>query len=1012
MGVGVGVGVGEVLRPFKEGAVKPIEKFTNEFFLAGLAAVLLVIGTWGPGLWDPWEMNRTHVARRMAEAPRVLVMEARPRGDAASLADRVATALGDDAEVVSSADQGQVAAPLEVGRTLLADHVFAVAVLDVDGLLKGDDQASVARLAGTLRGLARQNPSTTFLWVSGSGVRDPAAVLGQVLAAPPASPDGEDGGEAARSEIERLSRVVASDVAGEVRDALSGDAFLAQFKSRGWTAFVPPLDPFLVSLSLRAFGMNEFAARLPAVVLGVLLLGVLAAFARRTFGEREAALAVLVTLTSSLFYLSARFVDNEMSAMLGLALGVAALHAGSRPGARWWHRAVALPAVSLFLYLSGGMTAVVTFTAIAVAWPVVLAASEGWGPERRPAAVSAAVTALCAVGLALLTFLPDAAFFRAFRFTAATFAGGMRSDARSFDFILKEVGFGLFPWSAMLPVAVVAVFGGERVRPERLLILLWAVAPLAVAMITIRPMNQTLYAGVPALALLLALYAREAPDDAAHGRLLAFFGFGLFLVMMKDVVLSPAPLVSFLTTDPMFSEPGKGDLPFPPDVKLPLVGLAGAVLAGGAILVGGGRLVSAARAWPGVLRRGQTFLVVVLALVALIVADIAIFLALKWETLTAAGPEVARGAVLLRILLTGPDIAALYLLLGVTIVARHSDRICAVLGRGALAGRIGQVGRAVLGLERPAGVFVIAGVGACALFAANAYVLVPRLSYHLSQKHIIETYQASSARVPGDLFRHGAFAARGAEDSNFYTGQVPEMSSRTEVVARLLDQARRTFFIVPKAQWSDLNHAFRGRSGGRQAHVLDDRSSRFILAASSLAEGEADHNWIAAATLTDSEFKALSGVTPTFVNFDNKVELIGYSLSSPAVRRGGKVTIRMYFKCTGRLAASYRIFMHVDRVGSSSRIHGDHFVLNLVRETEDQKTCQGCFATNHWLPGDVIVDTYDLDVPIGSPSGPHHIWVGFYNPSGGGRLPVKDYDKTRARHDGQNRVSIGMLTVE
>lgn len=1003
--------------------MKPIQKFTNEFFLAGLAGVLLVVGTWGPGLWDPWEMNRAHVARRMAEAPRVLVMEARPRGDAASLAARLATAMGEDAEVASSADRGQVAAPLEAGRTFLADHVFAVAVLDVDGLIKDGDEASVKRLAGTLGSLARQNPSTTFLWVSGSGVRDPAALLDRVLAAgggaspvmaPSALPEDSDDAEVARSELERLTRVLASpdDLEDAVRGHLGGDAFLAQFKSRGWTAFVPPLDPFLVSLSLRAFGMNEFAARLPGVVWGVLLLGVLAAFARRTFGEREAALVVLVALTSSLFYLSARFVDNEMSVMLGLALGVAALHAGSRPVSPWWHRAVALPAVSLFLYLSGGMTAIVTFAAIAVAWPVVLAVSEGWSPERRPAAESAAITALCAVGLALLTFLPDAAFFRAFRFTAATFAGGMRSDARSFDFILKEVGFGLFPWSALLPVAVVAVFGGERVRPERLLVLMWAVAPLAVAMITIRPMNQTLYAGAPALAVLLALYVREAPDDASHGRLLAFFGFGWFLVMMKDVVLSPAPLVSFLTTDPMFSEPGKGELPFPPDVKLPLVGLAGAVLAGAAILAGGGRLLSATRAFPGVLRRGRTFLVVVFALVALIVADIAIFLALKWETLTAAGPEVARGAVLARILLTGPDIAALYLLLGVTIAARHSDRIGAVVRRGALAGRIEQAGRAVLGLERPAGTFVVAGVGAFALFVANAYVLVPRLSHHLSQKHIIETYQASSARVPGDLFRHGAFAARGAEDSNFYTGQVPEMSSRVEVVDRLLDKARRTFFIVPKAQWSDLNHAFRERSKGRQAHVLDDRSSRFILVASSLAEGEADHNWIAAATLTESGFKALPGVTSSFVNFDNKIELVGYSLSSPAVRRGGKVTIRMYFKSTGRLTTSYRVFMHVDRVGSSSRIHGDHFVLNLVRETEDQKTCQGCFATNHWIPGDVVVDTYDLDVPIGSPSGPHHIWVGFYNPSGDGRLPVKDYDKTKVRHDGQNRVSIGMLTVE
>ncbi len=991
----------------------PIQKLTNEFLLAGMAATLLVLGTWGPGLWDPWEMNRAHVARRMAEAPRILVVEPRPRSDAASLAYRLASSFGEEAEVVSSADRGQVAAPLEAGRSLLSDHVFAAAVLDVDGLIKEDDQASVNRLARTLGDLARQNASTTFLWVSAAGKRNPSALLEQVLAAPAPPDQGEDA-EAGRHALERASQTVPSldDLAPAVRAALQGDAFLAQFKSRGYTSFVPPLDPFVVSLSLRTFGMNEFAARLPGAVLAFVLLVVIARFVRRTFGEREAALAVFVLLTSSLFYLSARFVENEMSSMLGMALGVVALHAGTKPAAAWWRRALVLPAVFALLYLAGGMTQVVTLAAIAVVWPLVMPESEGQEGERRRAIEMALCAALCTAGLALLTFLPDAPFFRAFRFTAATFSGGMRNDARTFDFVLKEVGFGLFPWSALLPVALWAVLGQEKVRPDRLLVLLWATAPLVVTMIAIRPFHQTLYTGAPALATLLALYIREAPDHVSHGRLLAFFGFGLFLVMLKDLVLSPAALVSFLTTDPMFSEPGKGDLPFPPDERLPLAGLAGAVLAGAAFVVGGGRLITAARALPEVLRRGRTFLFVVLALVALIVADIAVFVALKWETLTASGPEVARGAVLLRILLTGPDIAALYLALAVVVAARYSDRIRASLGQ-EVAGVLARVGRALLRLERPSGAFAVVGVGAALLFVATAYSLVPRLAYHLSQKHIVQTYKASSARAPGDLYRHGTFAARGSEDSPFYTGQVPEMQSRSEVVDRLLDKTRRTFFIVPKAQWSELNFAFRSRSGGRHAPVLDDRSSRFILVASSLAEGEEDRNWIDRATMTEGEFKALSGVTPTYVNFDGKIELVGYSLSSPAVRRGGKVTLRMFFKCTGRLSTSYRIFLHVDRVGSSSRIHGDHFVLNLVRETEDTKTCQGCFATNHWLPGDVIVDTYDLEVPIGSPSGPHHIWMGFYNASGdGGRLPVKDYDKTKVRHDGQNRVAIGMLTVE
>jgi hypothetical protein len=38
--------------------------------------------------------------------------------------------------------------------------------------------------------------------------------------------------------------------------------------------------------------------------------------------------------------------------------------------------------------------------------------------------------------------------------------------------------------------------------------------------------------------------------------------------------------------------------------------------------------------------------------------------------------------------------------------------------------------------------------------------------------------------------------------------------------------------------------------------------------------------------------------------------------------------------------------------------------------------------------------------------------MGFYSPGDDKRLKVKDFDKDKIRHDGQNRVRIGVLTVE
>ncbi|HOI12159.1 MAG TPA: hypothetical protein PK313_16875, partial [Myxococcota bacterium] len=298
------------------------------------------------------------------------------------------------------------------------------------------------------------------------------------------------------------------------------------------------------------------------------------------------------------------------------------------------------------------------------------------------------------------------------------------------------------------------------------------------------------------------------------------------------------------------------------------------------------------------------------------------------------------------------------------------------------------------------------------LAASLAFGLVPELSYHLSQKHILETYRASNARQAGDLFRHGVFAGRGGDDANFYTSRIPDVSSRSQVVDRLKDTSKRAFFIVPKTQWSEINHAFRQANEGRSAPVLDDRSSRFILVSNVLADGETDHNWLADATLTQAQFDAVPGVVKTSVNFEDKLELVGVKLASPAIRRGGTLEMNLYFKVLDKVGTSYRMFLHVDRVGSSSRIHGDHWIRNLVKESEDQTQCVGCYATTHWLKGDIVIDTYGIDVPIGSPSGPHDIWMGFYSPGGDKRLTVKSFDKDKIRHDGSNRVRVGTMTVE
>jgi 4-amino-4-deoxy-L-arabinose transferase-like glycosyltransferase len=231
----------------------------------------------------------------------------------------------------------------------------------------------------------------------------------------------------------------------------------------------------------------------------------------------------------------------------------------------------------------------------------------------------------------------------------------------------------------------------------------------------------------------------------------------------------------------------------------------------------------------------------------------------------------------------------------------------------------------------------------------------------------------------------------------------------------------RVYFLLPKLPFSALNHEFRKVSGGAPIALLDARSSRLVLAVSHLLPGEVDQNWIAAALTTAEELETRdwfpespgSVVRRVRANWDDKIEIIGYVMESERVARRQRYRIKMFFRSIAPVNVSYKIFMHVDRAGSSHRIHSDHWPLNLESAPGDdpQKTCRGCFDTRHWMPGDIYVNSYEREVPLGTPAGAQDIWLGFFSPPDGARLPIKDFDEATVTHDGQNRVRIGAFDV-
>jgi len=89
---------------------------------------------------------------------------------------------------------------------------------------------------------------------------------------------------------------------------------------------------------------------------------------------------------------------------------------------------------------------------------------------------------------------------------------------------------------------------------------------------------------------------------------------------------------------------------------------------------------------------------------------------------------------------------------------------------------------------------------------------------------------------------------------------------------------------------------------------------------------------------------------PLGVNFDNKVELLGYDVGRGRVRAGEAIAITLYWHCLGRMEHNYTLAVQV--LGPDYHSHGG---LNLYPG-------RGNFATSLWQVGDTFSETYWIPV--------------------------------------------------
>jgi 4-amino-4-deoxy-L-arabinose transferase-like glycosyltransferase len=120
-------------------------------------------------------------------------------------------------------------------------------------------------------------------------------------------------------------------------------------------------------------------------------------------------------------------------------------------------------------------------------------------------------------------------------------AVGVHGDRGTFDYCLSQVGYGMFIWVALLPMALASAAmvraPTQRAARVRFMVGTWAIVATALFSLSQTKFHHYIFPAVPAFAILIGLYL----DDLLAGRtkpsfVLGMFGAGVVLLLARDMM--------------------------------------------------------------------------------------------------------------------------------------------------------------------------------------------------------------------------------------------------------------------------------------------------------------------------------------------------------------------------------------------------------------------------------------------------------------------------------------------
>jgi len=236
----------------------------------------------------------------------------------------------------------------------------------------------------------------------------------------------------------------------------------------------PPFLYWCTALSLRTFGHNEWAGRLPSALAGLGVVCLTYLIGRKLFSAQTGRNAAVILVSGLEFFALARLLTPDMTMSLWIVAAIAA----------FVHRDHWCFFIAMGLgFLTKGPMALVVPLAAAITWHWSTRGTADWRPV--PWARGLLLTLLIALSWFILLSVWRAELFAYFWKYELVQRFGSNSHGRSqpWWFFLPVLLLGLMPWTFLLPGMARRLWQRYRSRavaPQHLFLLGWAFIPLLI----------------------------------------------------------------------------------------------------------------------------------------------------------------------------------------------------------------------------------------------------------------------------------------------------------------------------------------------------------------------------------------------------------------------------------------------------------------------------------------------------------------------------------------------------